>query len=313
MNHIIEEEIVSPVIDNECYYFIEREKDSKKLILFLLCPLPKGSAVYFSEGIASEKTWNIIMENDNANNSPILQLGKKKYSFKRFELTDEEEKKHEIVIHSYIEKGDYIYPSEVNIEIEWDDLPIYDPTNKDNGYTQDEIAYNRPYVCLNRAKFREPIIQRVPKPRLKFYPRVIIPLLGYRISKKLDILGLSNNVDDFEGKCYPVIVPLIKTKAKGIKIIEPTELSVNGQYYYDNEEIDGCLEVIVVPFKDSDSEEKFRNKEYNKENLKNLLEEARKTGIEAKRIGMSSDPITGRPKGKKAVTFPASGVFIDKP
>jgi len=242
------------------------------------------------------------MENNQERNSTILELGKKKYAFIRMELEDKKRSKEEIVIHSYIAKGDYIVPSEVSIILDRDNIPIVNSEE----VTPDEIAYNKPYVYLYKSPFIEADSE---KPNLRFYPRVLLPLVGYKIAGGLDIVSPSNNVDDEQNEnTYTAIVPLIKSDEFGVKINDPSDLLVNSQYYFDTEKIEGSFRVIVPPFLDRQSERDNLRKVVD---FKDKIVEASKRGDEAKAIGMSGDAITRRPKSRIVRIIPASGLFID--
>ena len=292
---------VSPVLENKCYYYIERV-GADQFTLFLLCPLSEGQSVVFSKGIETDAAWNVLMENDQAMNSTILELGKKKYAFIRMEFEDENSSKEEIVIHSYIAKGDYIVPSEVSIILDKSDLPSISSEE----VTPDEIAYNKPYVYLYKSPFVEP---DSPKTNLRFYPRVLLPLVGYKLAGGLDIISPSNNVDDEQNEnIYTAIVPLIKSDEFGIKINDPSDLLVNSQYYFDTEKIEGSFRVIVPSFLDRQSELNSLRKVGD---FKAKVVEASKRGNDAKINGMSGDSITRKPVSRGVVAIPTSGLFID--
>jgi len=292
----------SAIMDYKCYYYIEKEKVTNKIILFLLCPLKDNKGVLFSRGIETATAWNIIMENDNDEKSPLLKLKKKKYGFKRFELDDEEQSRKEIIIHSYIAKDDFIVPSEISILVNRENI-----TNS-NQVQPDEIAYNKPYVHLSKSQFKS---QANKESTFTFYPRVLIPLLKYRIADELDLIDSEKNLDKHPDNCFTAIVPLIKSRATGIYIVEPIKLNTNKAFYLDEERIDSCFEVVVAYFKNSTAEGVFRKKRVGE---KKGFEASSKRGLVVVGAeGLSGDSITRKPISKLVKTIPASGIFIDVP
>lgn len=328
------------VNQNSCYYFLAEEKKEKSenivYHLFVLFPLDKDKAspnIYLEKGVSPRSSWNITCKIDYTieNPKPI-----KDYIQKHFEFEQSKDgEKQEIVIHTYV-KGDIDSNSTtykqtpVLLKDGHEFLPDY-KTLKLN--VQEGIACNCPYTQLVKRDILEISNgENLKKDIVRFYPRVIIPLKGFKLPTtegwEKGLVDKELDMDIPEGReSFRSLIVLIKdNEAEENQINLLYDLEVNQTHIDDKDKINGKFETNVILLEDESDLNKINTNNININinvnglrtqygNLKDIPKEW-KNGVLKGLIsanGINNNPIqNGKPRSKSPKSNPPTSLFIDR-
>jgi len=108
-----------------------------------------------------------------------------------------------------------------------------DYNNRDNVFSDEELALNCPYAFLtNPHSGTDPDTEN-------FDPHLLVPMKGYEYVDEMEKVHITNNS---EGSCKSLIV-LQKTSDENLNIIAPVK--TNQSKFWDSDEIDGSFQAIT--------------------------------------------------------------------
>ncbi|MEN0048951.1 MAG: hypothetical protein AAF806_17940 [Bacteroidota bacterium] len=290
------------IINNKAYYYIAAEREGITVIayhLFLLFPVDQNTVIHCGRGVESQSSWSITAESkentlNGSNQNHVLFNGQ--YFVKYHEKFAYQARKQEIVIHTYINEDSCSFYDERTVLLtKTGSLP-------NDFKIGDDIAYNCPYVLLEREKF----VANASQQRLQFFPRVLLP------KKRFDFQRLDDCIYFTDGRKehLTTIIPLFKVSRNQEEMVKVDHLHINDEFYFDNDRIDGGFSTHVLLFETRKDVEAFKALSPSERSAFLADPNRERWGINI--LNTANRPLTNGPRSKAANSLSMSMLFAER-